>query len=341
MRRLLTLCGMCLTFGCGPSAVVPAKPDAPVVHEQARAIPWQTNLLPAEGITVEMPGVADVRTTDTKLDKDREMFYQRLSFASTAPQVTYEAGVYSVADQRNRTTIAELLDEVRATIHKIESQKKASIPGFDGVSIVGTTESGQTVLLNAYLVGAHIYTLRVESKSQETAEKEAERFFASFRLEMPFRLFVSPYDYYTIAKPMPARFVTQQNKLEQAGNIVMTTYMFLYDDNDGFSMSAIPTENDTNDPDVVEDMLEGAAKGLARKDGTVIERMAAAVVDGAPGRDISIRAGKEGKHSFSRALIVVANHRIYIATRTALEKAKLQDADAAKFFGSLTIGRAP
>jgi hypothetical protein len=341
MRRLLIVCGTLLVIGCGPSAIVPAKPGAPVAHEHTRAIPWQTNLMPTEGITVEMPGVGEDRTTRTELGRDRLMFYHRLSLASTSPQISYEAGVYSLVDKGNRSTIADLLDEVRATVHKIESQKKASIPGFDGVAIVGTTESGQKVLLNAYLVGAYIYTLRVESSSQEKAEKEAERFFASFRLDMPFRFFVSANDYYMIAKPMPARFVTTHNKLENAGNLVMTTYLFLYDENDGFSMSALPTDNDTSDPDVAEEMLDGAARGLAIKEGTVIERMTSTIVDGAPGRDISIKAGKEGSQTFTRALIVVANRRLYIATRTAMQKAKLQDADAAKFFGSLTIGRAP
>ncbi len=335
MRRLsIALVAGHFVLGCATPVTVPGKTPTPVAV--AVATPWRTNLLATQGITIEMPGVAEEKMTTKSLGEQSNLYYQHIRLTSDEPALHFEAGVYSAVLRRGEMSLEEMIDEARGSMTRMERRRETKFGDFDGVAMTGTTDDGKFVAMRAYWIGDHLYNLRVEGESGATTERDAERFFASFRLQMPFRLFVSSADYYSIAKPFTTKYKPLSHKLPDGSTMVI--HLFSYTDEDGYSMSVVPTADDTNDEDVAEEVLDNAAAALGKKEGSIIERMASVTVEDAQARDIIY---KNAQNLYSRGLLVIKNRRMYIATRTAPERSKMEDTDATMFFESLTIGRAP
>jgi hypothetical protein len=331
--RLHAACLLVVLSGCAaPEAAAPPKSAITRAPDGPR---WKTNLLPTQGITVEMPGDAEEQSTATDIGADK-LYFHGISFTSAGRKDEYLAGVYNISTPDRFIEAALVLDHLRGTFSAVSGERPAKHRDLEGVALKGKTEDGARFSLRAYLIGTSVYMLRVASASGEVDERAAERFFDSFRLVVPFRLFVSTFDHFTIARPEAASFESGSAKAPAVPGGISKTYLFSYGESDSFSISVVPFSTKPADPALADEVAENIVLTVGKKDGNVIEQIKSIEIDGAPGRDATVMDA-EGK--FTRMLVVPRGTDVFIVSRYSSDRAKMTDRDAELFLGSFTLGR--
>jgi hypothetical protein len=334
MIRPLAALLFVMLAGCAAEKPVARKNPVPVPSGAAKES-WKTNILPTEGITVEMPGDAEEKATATQIIQDK-LFFHGLSLAPAGANLRFVAGAYSISTPNDFLEAEDVLEHLRTTFADITNERKVKIGALDAIAFEGKTDTDARFALRAHLVGATAYVLRVEATSGEVDERAAARFFDSFRLETPFRIFASPDDHFTIARPETALFKSFSERSQDPGAITKT-YVFLYQKGDGFSMAIAPLAESFRDPALADDVAENIVLDVGKKEGNVIEQMRTIAIDGATGRDATV-ATENGQ--FTRLVVAVKEGKVFIASRFSFVRANMTDRDAELFFGSLTLGRA-
>jgi len=336
-NRAIVLLLFAFSFGC--AAATPAvKPAAkPAASEAKDTLPWKTNLLPAEGITIEMPGDAEQEDVVDEREGNK-IFYNGLSVKLADAKTTFEVGVYSASNEKEFLSAVGPLDNLRQSFASITREQKIKILGFDGFQIDAKGAKGEIEKVWTFALGSNLYVLSVESTGGNIDERAAARFFDSLRVDFPFRPFVSQYDYFTIATPQFGLFSSFTEDLKNPPGAQMRTFVFDDGVDGAYMFMLLPVTNPAIDREAADELAEGIVMNFVKKNSGVIQQMRPVEINDAPGRDVTFT---EGDEVFKRILIAVKNRRVYMAVRFSKDRAKLADRDAQRFFESLTIGRAP
>lgn len=331
LAALLALAAACSAAAPPPPAILPeVAPPAAL---------WVPAELPIAGISVELPGAPEEVSELRRLPQgevpidglrladgdDRTPDYAALRVRVTGPW--REAGAGS----------GVLIALAQALLGPLKPEAEAAHQGFAGQAFTGT-DAARQVTARAFSVGDSVYLLSVEAAPGRVDPRDAERFFGSFQLELPWRLVASPVDRFTVSVPAPA--IDQPLAPGGTGGSVRHHAFSLGGEHQvayGVTCTNVDRDELANaDPDK---LVHKAAMALdGSEGGRRVERIQPISLHGAPGREVFAVDG-DGWHMRVRVFLVGA--QLYVVTMAAKSAAPLEDEHAARFFDSFQPGRRP
>ncbi|WP_156041671.1 hypothetical protein [Chondromyces apiculatus] len=338
---LLALAGLVAGCGSAPPAVVTKPPES---AEAPR--PWPRASLGVEGIHVSMPGAPR---------EERQRWVGRRGGVVELHGLRLADGDETTPDYavwRLRLTegwpepVLDASTLVAMALSGIEETGEAQTlthQGFEGRAVEGRAAgpSGWTehVLARAFAVGGSAYLLTVGAPSGHIDRKDAERFFSSFQLALPWRVHASADGGFTVSLP-EAAVMLAETEGEATEEAAMHSLFLGGEEQMMFTVfhrevpsAWLETKGD-EPPRALKELLPGDLPGGPA---TPFEDLTITRIPGKPAWELRGRyRGKE--HHFCFHVVFVGTRMISVGVASTREDVQ-QDARAVRFFGSLQVRR--
>jgi len=330
-----------LAAGCAAST--PSAAPAASAPEPQAAAPdrWRRAAFPVEGITIEMPGEAEEARTTWRLEDKALVDLHGLQLLDHG-EGTPDYGVFRLRPTEGwPSTISDpdvLLRMVRLTLEEVRAESPVTHQGFHGQALEAQSQEGKQVLARAFAVGGCAYLLTVDAAPGRVDRGEAERFFASFQLQMPWRVFAWPEGRVTAAVPAVAAVTAQSVPIEGSPFPLHMHLFTLGGEQDAtYAVMFAELPRERLEQTTTEQILDEGAKleQAGRGDHRAAEIHHPRRYPGA-GHD---------QPAPKRVLLaypaVRLGGRMYMAMLVTKSLEALEDEQAARFFASVQLGRAP
>lgn len=303
----LTACARAVT---PPSAPVPA-PAAPRYE------------LIGQGLSADFPSPPEQGTVKN---------------ATSAPSTTYalvaSAGPMEFAlmrvstNGRDRKPDAVWLDSIMTRYTEVTRNEKIELAGFMGREFQGITSQDRAISGRVYIVGDSALMVLATAERGKLDTAAAQRFLASVRLELPWTVYVSAEEQFSVAAPSiaveldppPVSGVQLQGRVFYVGGVDRLIY---------FVTSAERDRTTTGDASE-DDLLDAGVTAMLTAGATLIWQ-GPIELDGARGRDVLARIGDD----FVRGRLVVTEGVVYTVAVSGRTKEAVTNPEANRFLGSL------
>jgi hypothetical protein len=230
-------------------------------------------------------------------------------------------------DGKDRLPDDKWYELVRAKL-KLQKRDEFDLESFHGIEVSGLDE-GKVMLARMVAVGDTLFSAIVEAKQGVIDEVAAQRFFASLRLALPWRIYASPTTKFSVMVPAHAIEIDSNDGVKKDAR--RSVRGFFVGGRDALSYWASAQEIVERNAQVTDDQVLDYAIQSMEQDGDVITFQGPLEAGGMRGREF---LSKKGTESF-RGRMLVSEHFVYMLMVGAKSAAPLRDPQVSRFYDSL------
>jgi hypothetical protein len=211
----------------------------------------------------------------------------------------------------------------------IEREEPLVVGGFRGLRIEGINSEGQSSASRVILVGRSFYVIGVEAPKERWNAEDAERYFSSFRLTLPWHVHELPEARCTIAVPDSALVSTPAL---DAGDVEVKLYLFHLGGEGALSYALAHSQAIPQGPSGPSDSIFDTVVANLEAKGNKVDKVTRISFEGANARELRVHGKDTG--TLLRVRLLATGDRFYQLMIESKLPELLDDAAAQRFFGS-------